>query len=50
MLAVTGKDLIEAGMKPGRELGQVLNRLLEHVLDHPEDNDREILLKLWKKD
>lgn len=48
MLAVTGKDLIEAGMKPGRELGQVLNRLLEHVLDHPEDNDREILLKLWK--
>lgn len=48
MLAVTGKDLIEAGMKPGRELGQVLNRLLEHVLDHPEDNDREILLRLWK--
>lgn len=48
-LAVTGKDLIAAGMKPGRELGQVLNRLLEHVLDHPEDNSKERLLELWKK-
>ena len=48
-LAVTGKDLIEAGMKPGRELGQVLNRLLEHVLDYPEDNRKERLLELWRE-
>lgn len=47
-LAVTGSDLIEAGMKPGREIGQVLNRLLEHVLDCPEDNEKDILLKLWR--
>ena len=28
-LAVSGKDLMAAGMKPGPELGRVLNRLLE---------------------
>ena len=44
-LAVTGRDLIERGMKPGKELGDSLHELLEHVLDHPEDNKREILLK-----
>lgn len=44
-LAVTGGDLIAAGMKPGRELGNVLNMLLEHVLDYPQDNQKEILLQ-----
>lgn len=44
-LAVTGSDLIAAGMKPGKEIGDTLQALLEHVLDHPEDNQREILLK-----
>lgn len=43
-LAVNGKDLMEAGMKPGKELGEALNRLLELVLEHPEYNTREILL------
>jgi tRNA nucleotidyltransferase (CCA-adding enzyme) len=46
MLAVTGKDLINAGMTPGKELGSVLEELLEHVLDYPEDNQRERLLDL----
>lgn len=49
MLAVTGKDLIEAGMKPGKELGAVLNQLLDHVLEYPEDNQKETLLDIWKK-
>lgn len=44
-LAVTGRDLIEKGMKPGKEIGEALHVLLEHVLDVPEDNQREILLK-----
>ena len=44
-LAVTGSDLIEQGMKPGKEIGEVLQQLLEHVLDHPNDNQKEILLK-----
>lgn len=45
-LAVTGKDLIAWGMRPGRELGETLERLLELVLDHPEYNDREYLLSV----
>lgn len=45
-LAVTGKDLINIGMKPGRELGEVLNRLLEIVLECPEKNNKRELLKL----
>lgn len=48
-LAVTGKDLIEAGMKPGKELGETLEKLLEHVLEYPQDNQKEILINLIKK-
>lgn len=44
-LAVTGKDLIEAGMKPGKEIGQTLQCLLDLVLEHPELNQKEELLK-----
>ena len=43
-LAVTGKDLIAAGYKPGKELGVILNDFLEHVLEYPEDNKKEILM------
>lgn len=45
MLAVTGADLIAAGMKPGREIGEGLEYLLQLVLEHPEYNTREILLE-----
>lgn len=44
-LAVTGSDLIEAGMKPGKEIGQMLNQLLELVIESPELNTKEELLK-----
>lgn len=43
-LAVTGKDLMEHGMKPGRELGEMLNYLLERVLEEPESNTKDKLL------
>ena len=43
-LAVTGKDLIEAGMKPGKEIGRTLDRLLELVIEEPELNTKEKLL------
>lgn len=43
-MAVTGRDLIELGMKPGRELGEILQKLLELVLEEPECNNREFLL------
>lgn len=43
-LAVTGRDFIEAGMKPGKELGEVLAKCLEIVLENPECNTKEYLL------
>ena len=48
-LAITGKDLIDAGMKPGKELGEMLKWLLEQVLEAPEKNTKETLLKLAQK-
>lgn len=48
-LAVTGRDLIAMGMKPGRELGDMLQKLLELVLEHPEQNTREQLLEKVKE-
>ena len=48
-LAVTGNDLISAGMKPGKEIGETLTRLLEVVLENPERNTKEELLELVKK-
>lgn len=45
-LAVTGKDLIAVGHKPGKEIGEALNSLLEHVLEYPEDNTKEILMNI----
>ena len=44
MLAVTGKDLIGAGMKPGKEIGDTLERFLDLVLEKPERNTKEYLL------
>lgn len=43
-LSVTGTDLIEAGIKPGKQIGVILNYLLELVLDNPERNEKEILI------
>lgn len=45
-MALTGRNLIDAGYAPGKELGEILERLLAHVLENPEDNKKEILLKL----
>ncbi len=43
-LAVTGDDLIEAGIEPGPELGRILNAMLDDVVDEPSLNEKEILL------
>lgn len=43
-LAVTGTDLIEAGMKPGKEIGAVLQKLLELVIEDPQKNTKEYLI------
>ena len=44
-LAVTGSDLIEYGMKPGKEIGETLNQLLEFVIENPEYNTKEELMQ-----
>ncbi len=48
-LAVTGRDLAEAGIPAGRETGRVLHSLLEAVLDDPQSNTRAILLAMANK-
>lgn len=49
-LAVTGKDLIQAGMRPGKEIGETLDYLLDMVLENPELNNRQSLLSRIGKD
>ena len=49
-LAVTGSDLIAAGINPGKKLGETLQQLLEQVLENPELNTKEQLLSIVRKD
>ena len=42
-LAVSGRDLMDLGMQPGREIGSMLSELLEYVIDDPERNRKETL-------
>lgn len=48
-LAVSGRDLIAAGMRPGPALGNVLNRLFELVLDDPDKNETGYLLRMARE-
>jgi len=48
-LAVSGKDLIEAGIQSGKTMGLILNELLETVLDDPGQNTKEKLLDIALK-
>lgn len=47
-LAVTGKDLLAAGIQPGKQVGEILDYLLEHVLEEPDDNNKDTLLQIMK--
>ena len=48
-MAVTGKDLIAAGVRPGPDMGNILQRLFLYVLKHPECNEKEYLLNMAVK-
>ena len=48
-LVISGKDLIDSGMQPGKHMGIILKELLEAVLDDPELNTREKLLEIAGK-
>ncbi|MBQ3060967.1 MAG: CCA tRNA nucleotidyltransferase [Lachnospiraceae bacterium] len=43
---ITGTELIQAGIKPGKNMGDILRHLLEHVLKNPKDNIRENLINI----
>ena len=45
-LAVTGKDLIDEGIEPGKKLGLILAELLEAVIEDPACNERDVLCRL----
>lgn len=48
-LAVTGRDLISMGMKPGETIGETLEYLLQLVLEYPEWNTKERLIQEAEK-
>ena len=43
-LAVNGKDLMDCGISPGKEIGEILEYFLEMVIADPSLNKKEILL------
>lgn len=43
-LDLGGRDLIEAGVKPGRQVGELLQRALDAAIDGVVSNDRSALL------
>ena len=49
-LKVTGKDVMDAGVKKGPKVGELLNHLLQLVLENPEKNTREYLLEEIEKE
>ena len=48
-LAVSGRDLMEAGAVSGRALGAQLQQLLNLVLENPEMNERESLMQYFRE-
>lgn len=46
-LALTGKDLIELGVKPGKGMGDILNQMLSDVIEEPSHNSKEYLIKKY---
>ncbi len=48
-LAVDGKDLINLGLRQGKEIGEVLQKLLKSVIENPELNEKEKLLELARR-
>lgn len=45
-IALTGKDLIAAGVEPGEHFGELLSRAQAHVWGNPADNEKSKLLSV----
>ncbi len=48
-LALSGADLIAAGVAPGRHMGELLKMMLDDVIEEPSHNDREYLMERYVK-
>lgn len=48
-MKINGRDLINIGMKPGKELGLVLDELFDMVIENPGLNTHEKLIELAHK-
>ena len=48
-MKINGRDLINIGMKPGKEIGLVLNELFALVIENPSLNTHEKLIELAHK-
>lgn len=46
-LAVSGNDLLAAGMTEGKEVGRVLNAMLADVLEEPSHNEKSYLMETF---
>lgn len=44
-LVIGGKELMDLGVQPGRQIGEILNALLQEVIDEPEKNNEQYLLQ-----
>ena len=44
-LAVGGRDLIAAGVRPGPEIGKILDAMLDAVIEDPSLNNKDILIE-----
>lgn len=49
-LKIKGYDLVQLGVKEGKDIGLILNSLLDKVLENPELNHREKLLSIVKEE
>ena len=47
-MAISGKDLIAIGIKPGVRMGEILKTLYEEVLENPDLNTYDILIEKAK--
>ena len=47
-LAISGRDLLALGFRPGPKVGQCLAQLLEQVLDETLENEKNALLEAAK--
>ena len=48
-LEISGKDILDLGVKQGKRVGEILNYLHDKVLENPKNNNKEYLLDLARE-